>query len=132
MARGECRQSTTRPALGQLRAMHYEGMKEKQRDGEEYSSDQSKAEKGQGIAKNQPSLQAPIILCFQGHKSLRRSVLLKSTYPAYGYDADRNTSAGCRLFQAKAARLREASEKQIRSSGQGLDWIGPRFPAGRL
>ena len=63
-------------ALRQLRAMRREGMKEKQRNRKEHSGDESQAEKGQGIAKNQPSLRAPIILCFQGHKPLRRSMPL--------------------------------------------------------
>src|SRR5258705_12535147 len=103
MARGDCRLSTSRPALRQLRTMRCEGMKEERCYREQYSGDPSQAEKGQGIAENQPSFRAPLILCFQGHKPLRRSVCPESTYPVYGNDADRNTSAGRGCFQVRGA-----------------------------
>src|SRR5258708_6208245 len=80
-------------------------MKEKQRHCDEYNRNESQAEKGQGIAKNQSSLHAPLILCFQGHRPVRRvPYFSKGTYLVYGFEADRNSSADCRPIKPPAVR----------------------------
>jgi len=57
------------PALAKLFAVGGEGSEEKEGDEEQDDSHERKTEKGQGVAKDQPSLQARIVFCLQCHRA---------------------------------------------------------------
>jgi hypothetical protein len=61
-------------------------------------------------------------------------VLFESTYPVYGYDADKKTSADNRLFSGGSGvtRGRGFAKAEMKRGGARfrLDWF--RFPAGWL
>jgi hypothetical protein len=101
-----------RPPLAELQAVGREGSEEEECDEKQDYCDDRKTEERQGIAEDQPSLQARIVFCLEGHKANRKSSC-RLLSPVYGFDA--YGDSGAAFGESMAILVRGRRE-------QSLDW----------